>query len=159
MDYTSGLCYSISECHNVHARDPIAKEGAVTSSSEGCAAASAEPAQQLQGASATSGFWLKDLFIIVPPSSQLISTVDCSFVVDFNSDSMAFSSREFVTASRWCTCCRKLVRSWRGGIWSCRLTEVLHTTVLGWDEGFWRDFLKDWSLSLTLQFSDTHPLK
>lgn len=33
MDYTLGLYYSISECHNVHARDPIVKGGAVTSSS------------------------------------------------------------------------------------------------------------------------------
>lgn len=35
MDYTWGLCYPISECHNVHVRDPTAKGGAITSSSEG----------------------------------------------------------------------------------------------------------------------------
>lgn len=81
MDYILGLYYSISEYHNVHARDPIAKRGAVTSSSEGWDVASAEPAQQLQGASATSGFWLKGLFIIVPPSSQLISTPDPSYLL------------------------------------------------------------------------------
>lgn len=88
------LCYSISEFHNVHARDPIAKGGAVTSSSEGWTGASAVPAQQLQGASATSGFWLKGLFIIVPPSSQLISTPGRSHVVDFNSASMSSSGRD-----------------------------------------------------------------
>lgn len=56
MDCTLGLYYSISECHNVHAIDPMAKRGAVTSSSEGWDVGSAEPAQQLQGTSATSGF-------------------------------------------------------------------------------------------------------
>lgn len=56
MAYTLGLCYCVSECYNIHARDPMAKGGAVTSSSEAWAGASAEPAWQLQGASATSGF-------------------------------------------------------------------------------------------------------
>lgn len=71
-----GPYHSIAQCHSVHARDPIAKGGAVTPCSGAWAGASPEPAQQLRGASATSGFWLRGLFIIVPPSSQLISMLD-----------------------------------------------------------------------------------
>lgn len=49
MDYTLGSYHSISVCQSAHVRDSIAKGDAVTPHLEAWAAASAEPAQQLQG--------------------------------------------------------------------------------------------------------------
>lgn len=43
MDYTLGLYCSISECHSVHARDPIGKGGAVIPLLGAWAGASPEP--------------------------------------------------------------------------------------------------------------------
>lgn len=76
MDYTLGPYHSISECHSVHARDPTAKGGCSYPLLRGLGWGLPWAARQLQGASAASGFWLKGLFIIVPRSSQLISTLD-----------------------------------------------------------------------------------